>query len=495
MGTSSSIHLYRRHLLLILAGGFLSLAGIIPVALVVLRLEFFTTVVILLGAFIATFAINAVSVHWLYQPLGALERLPLASRYVQNNDLSRCVVRLHNLPLIGVARVLLMQAPVFTGVAMLGCMLAGGDLAHGLPLWIGSISFLHVLAALIEYHGLQVLIETAYADVLSYRYPLASAWKSRVISIGGVARFGVIVLMFGIAPMVALLVSGEETRSVIVLVTIVIATLAGLIKYRFRSRPLQQLLDAMHEVQQGTRRVSVNITAGNEYLDLAEGIQRMVAGLEERQLIRSTFGKHVPRAVMEALLREGLKLDGERRSVALLGVTIRNFEHLTTALPPGEALRTLNRYLAMVVASARHFGGTIDRIAENNVIVVYGAPLTLDLPVSRALYTALDIREQLAKTEGSTAHFSGNAVGMAVHFGRVLCGRVGAGEHMEYSFVGEALAATERLAGLTTESDTDILVSTAACLGAGSEFAFANPITCPPPIDSARPLQGLNSSG
>jgi adenylate cyclase len=203
-----------------------------------------------------------------------------------------------------------------------------------------------------------------------------------------------------------------------------------------------------------------------------------VAGLKEQSFIRETFGKYVPKAIVEAVLRNGVKLHGERRTVAVVLVDIHRFRSRFDRQPPVETVALLNQYLGTVTSAAQHFGGTIDKVNGDRVLVVFGAPVTLNAPVDRALFAAVEVRKGIDRLNRRLEHAGCEPLRLAitVHYGQVIAGHVGAAERWEYSVIGQAVNDTYRINEITQHHPVDIVATASARRQAGDHFQFAGPL-------------------
>ena len=108
--------------------------------------------------------------------------------------------------------------------------------------------------------------------------------------------------------------------------------------------PLQGLVAGMREVLRGNLQYRSRIDRHDEIGFIAKSFNEMVDGLEERELIRDTFGRFVSHDVAEAVLTGRVPLQGERRDVSILFQDIRGFTALSEQLDPAVLLRLLNQF-------------------------------------------------------------------------------------------------------------------------------------------------------
>src|SRR5215472_1641968 len=117
------------------------------------------------------------------------------------------------------------------------------------------------------------------------------------------------------------------------------------------------------------------------------------------ELVRRAFGRYVSEEVANSILQspEGSKLGGEEREVTILMSDLRGFTAMSARLTPPEVIAFLNLYLEVMVDVIQSFGGTIDEIIGDAILVIFGAPLPMTDHADKAVACALSM--QLAMPE------------------------------------------------------------------------------------------------
>jgi len=250
---------------------------------------------------------------------------------------------------------------------------------------------------------------------------------------------------------------------------------AGIIK------PVRALVGAMHRVLRGDLQHRAKVDRGDEIGFLARSFNEMVAGLQEREHIKNTFGRFVSRDVATAVLDGRVPLGGERLNVSILFQDIRGFTALSEKLDPATLLRVLNQLFTEVVAAVEAEGGMVKQFTGDGVMALFGAPQPRTDHCERAVRAALGIVSRLQKvnllleSQGVPAL----QIGVGLHTGEVVAGLIGPDERVEYGVVGEPVNLASRVEGLTRDLAATILVSKDIAARLGPEFVMGRAALLP----------------
>jgi adenylate cyclase len=220
------------------------------------------------------------------------------------------------------------------------------------------------------------------------------------------------------------------------------------------SDPLQQVSSAMQRVEAGATDTRVDVYDASEIGRLQNGFNKMVVGLDERERLRSLFGRHVGHDVAQRALASAPRLGGENRTVAVLFIDLVG----STALAERESAETvvdlLNRFFAVVVEHGEHNGGFVNKFEGDAALLIFGAPVDHPNPATAALRTARTLAAAL-RADG------GFEIGIGVTYGPVIAGNIGAESRFEYTVIGDTVNQAARLTDLAKDDpDTDVLTST-----------------------------------
>ncbi|MFQ5575408.1 MAG: adenylate/guanylate cyclase domain-containing protein [Anaerolineae bacterium] len=182
---------------------------------------------------------------------------------------------------------------------------------------------------------------------------------------------------------------------------------------------------------------------------------------EEKKFVKRIFGRYATKEVVEDALQRGLKLGGEEKELAILFSDIRNFTSMSEKLQPHEVVDLLNDYFAEMVDIISKNGGTLNKFMGDGILAIFGAPVSYGNNSERAVRTALEMMEKLAKFNGKLAQQGKPTlnIGIGINTGRVVVGNIGSAERMEYTVIGDAVNLASRLEALNKELQTNILIS------------------------------------
>ena len=131
-------------------------------------------------------------------------------------------------------------------------------------------------------------------------------------------------------------------------------------------------------------------------------------------------------------------LPGEMRQVTVLFCDIVNSTPLTERLG-AEGMRDLvSGFLEASLAEVRRYGGTAPQFTGDGFMALFGAPLTHEDHVRRALLAALAVQRTLSEgVSGANLERAELAVRTGVHTGPVVFGPISEKLPMEYTVIGD----------------------------------------------------------
>lgn len=211
-------------------------------------------------------------------------------------------------------------------------------------------------------------------------------------------------------------------------------------------------------------------------LTLRDVLETQAKLMQQRQelalkndFIRRVLGRYVTDEVAEHVLAapERFHLGGERREVTILMSDLRGFTVMSDRVDPEVVVKVLNHYLHFMVDVALRWGGTIDEIIGDALLIIFGAPLALEDHAFQAASCAVDMQASMpAVNEVLAAEgLPSISCGIGLNTGVVVVGHIGSERRMKYSVVGSPVNLTARIEALTIGGQVLASESTRQALG------------------------------
>ena len=230
----------------------------------------------------------------------------------------------------------------------------------------------------------------------------------------------------------------ELALLILALVAVVLGLRAMILVAMSISDPVDQVVDAMADVEKGNIDRTIEVYEWSEIGRLQSGFNRMVAGLRERDRLRDLFGRHVGEEVARRAFEQGESPSGDERDVAVLFVDLVDSTRLSVEREPHEVAEVLNDFFRIVVAEVNARHGLINKFQGDATLAVFGAPLRIAEPASAAMSTARRLAVELRELPVD--------FGIGVSAGPVFAGNIGAANRYEYTVIGDPVNEAARLA-------------------------------------------------
>ncbi len=239
-----------------------------------------------------------------------------------------------------------------------------------------------------------------------------------------------------------------------------VAAGAGLLATTITARSLGESLAGMRgalaRIEEGDFDVAVPVDDASEVGLVQTGLNRMAAGLAERERLQDLFGRHVGRDVARAALDGGVQLGGEIREVGVLFVDLVGSTQMASRLAPDRVVTLLNRFFKLVVEVTESHGGFVNKFEGDGALCVFGAPAGLHDPAGAALAAGRELCARLADELPDVD------AGAGVSAGEAVAGNVGAVERFEYTVIGDPVNEAARLSELAKRRPERLIASGAA---------------------------------
>ena len=224
---------------------------------------------------------------------------------------------------------------------------------------------------------------------------------------------------------------------------------------------IRQISKNAQLVGKGNLQIQFDVKSKDEIGMLSSTLNQMVNGLIERDKVKNALGKFVNPQIAEMVLKEELKLGGERKNCAIFFSDIRGFTAISEKLQPEEVVEFLNEYMTEMVRCVNETNGIVDKFIGDAVMATWGAALSKGNDAENAVNGALLMREALLKF--NIGRGSGGKpiiqIGCGINYGPVIAGQIGSEERLEYTVIGDAVNLASRVETLNKPFGTDILIT------------------------------------
>jgi len=207
----------------------------------------------------------------------------------------------------------------------------------------------------------------------------------------------------------------------------------------------------------------VNVSAAPR-IDPNGSVRGLVIAIEDItdvSKVKNTFKRYVSKQVVDELLDDDAKLNlgGEEREVTILFSDIRGFTSMSENMSPENVVSTLNEYFSDMIDIVFKYNGTLDKIIGDELMIVYGAPISAEDDTQRAVTTAVEMQKQiicLNKKRKKRKDMPISA-GIGINRGIVVSGNIGSRDMMDYTVIGDTVNLGARLC--SAAGPGEILVS------------------------------------
>lgn len=152
---------------------------------------------------------------------------------------------------------------------------------------------------------------------------------------------------------------------------------------------------------------------------------------------------------------------GVEKAMAVMFLDLRDFTQLSQSRLPYDVVFILNEFFAAAGSAIHTHGGWIDKFLGDGLLAIFGqrhgvrAGCRQALRAARAIDLALDdVNAKLGAEVGRPLR-----VGMGIHAGPMLLGRIGYGDTVEMTVVGNAVNVASRLEAVAKQKGFQIILS------------------------------------
>ncbi len=226
------------------------------------------------------------------------------------------------------------------------------------------------------------------------------------------------------------------------------------------TRPIQRLVETVSAVADGNLEVKVNTAGKDEAAVLSQAVNHMVAELQERSIFRAMLGRQ-PSAedctrLRESFASNGLRLEGQELTAAVLVCDIRGFTQQTEKVDALRTMEWLNGFVVRMSEIVEENGGFVNRVDSDTLTAVFGMlpePLLLAEGCLAACQAGLGMLQAVNALNNERVRRGDSPfiLGIGIHCGPLTVGALGGSSRLVYAVVGDTLNTALRLETLTRD--------------------------------------------
>ena len=174
--------------------------------------------------------------------------------------------------------------------------------------------------------------------------------------------------------------------------------------------------------------------------------------------------------VAEKLVEAGGYIPEERRLITALFADVSGFTSLADRLDPEHLLEVIDPVISGLSSVVGRYGGYVEKFAGDALMALFGAPVSHEDDATRALRTALEMHEELARLVVELPHDAELTLHVGVNSGHGIARILGSEARMDYAVLGDSVILAQRLESAAPPGET--FVSETTVLLTEAEFEF-----------------------
>jgi class 3 adenylate cyclase/tetratricopeptide (TPR) repeat protein len=180
----------------------------------------------------------------------------------------------------------------------------------------------------------------------------------------------------------------------------------------------------------------------------AEGPQKELPLEEKIEKIQ----KYLPKGLIEKILSQREKIEGERKQVAVMFCDMVGFTALVDQLGAEAAYAIMDQVYEILIHMVHEYEGTVNEMTGDGIMALFGAPIALEDTAQRAIRSAYAIHREMTRFNDRLREDSKNLpplkMRIGIHSGPVIVGTLGNDLRVEFKAVGDTVNLASRMEGL-----------------------------------------------
>ena len=206
--------------------------------------------------------------------------------------------------------------------------------------------------------------------------------------------------------------------------------------------PIKQLIYGARMAAKGEYKYRTGFSRNDELGTLCNSFDKMMKGLEEKQLMNSMVSKSALKVTAKSA-----DIKSKKINAVLMYVMPTNFDKAIKNLMPSELFTKLREQIAIIADIVIQYGGDIDKIMGEKLLIAF------HLGDKTAEETAIKAAKAAHLIENNPyLHFK---VAVGVNYGLVISGYLGVGQKRDFTIIGDSVNVTARIASFAEKLDSN----------------------------------------
>lgn len=207
--------------------------------------------------------------------------------------------------------------------------------------------------------------------------------------------------------------------------------------------PISRLKQGVVKIGRGDFNARVEVNSGDEIGELSKAFNTMAQDLSLKERYKSVLSQVTDARVADQMMRGEVEVGGTNLDVAILFCDIRGFTDFASRTDPQELVTVLNEHMTVMTEIAHKYGGVVDKFVGDEIMVLFGAPISSEDDMSNAFSAASEMverRKAMNETRPEAIH-----VGIGIAYGTVIAGCMGSNNRLNYTVIGDKVNLASRL--------------------------------------------------
>ncbi|HPO17341.1 MAG TPA: adenylate/guanylate cyclase domain-containing protein [Candidatus Hydrogenedentes bacterium] len=174
----------------------------------------------------------------------------------------------------------------------------------------------------------------------------------------------------------------------------------------------------------------------------------------EAEKKRQNLGRFLSKDIVEKIMNDdtALELGGQKTQVTTMFCDVRGSSKIAERISPQQLVELLNEHFTAMTDIIFKYGGTLDKYIGDEIMAVFGAPISYGDEEYQAVCAALEIVKRNAELNQTRVREGRPEIhlGIGIETGEVIAGYVGSPMRMEFTVVGDRVNTAKRFCDMAT---------------------------------------------